>query len=501
MRTKDPMSKADVGNKPLSPPRFIPFVIPLALLLLWPLPASALFRPDGVALWPNGRVPVCWEIGPATDGSGDARPARAHPDFARLSAVIRDVVDEGWGRAANVFFENWGDCPSNAPASNRGMVAIHWEPIGERTSTGFNATQWTRMRLNPDRLADEADFRATVLHEFGHALGFEHEMDRRDWPEQPLPACQSSRIAGTNAEVNFNRTPPDALSIMGYSYCSSSLGRLSPWDIVGLQTAYGRKPAGSLVGMNNRCLDVPSAAYRTGSLLQIFMCLGGENQRWTWSSDNSLHPSAVTDLNLDVRGASITPGTGVQLFSRVRPAPPNQQWKFENVRLKGIGNKCADVPGAQYVTANYVQIYECHGGANQTWTLRSEGVIAATGGAGSLCLDVPDGRAVQGVALQLHPCHGGPAQRFRFTDLGEIKFGPLCVDVRGGDVEDGGRLQLYECHGRPNQKWHVSGWVRTIGRACLDIRNRYGVNNAAAEISRCEPSLRSQEWDYYIRPE
>ena len=481
--------------------RFTRLFVPLALLLVCPVPASALFRPDGVALWPNGRVPVCWEIGPASDGSGDARPARAHPNFARLSSVIREVVDDGWGRAANLFFENWGDCPSNSPRGNRGMVAIHWEPIGERTSTGFSVDHWVRMRLNPDRLADEADFRATVLHEFGHALGFEHEMDRRDWPAQLSVSCPGSRIAGSDPGLNFNHTPADALSIMSYSYCSSSLDRLSPWDIVGVQTAYGRKPAGSLVGMNNRCLDVPSADYRSGTLMQVFMCVGGENQRWTWGGDNSLHSNAAAELNVDVRGASITPGTAVQLFSRVRPASPNQQWKFENVRLKGIGGTCVDVPDAWYVTGNYLQVHDCHGGTNQSLTIRSEGVIAATGGPGGLCLDVPDGRAVAGVTLQLFPCHGGAAQRFRFTDVGEIRFGSLCVDVRGGDVANGGRLQLYECHGRANQKWHLSGWVRTIGRTCLDIRGRYGVNNAAAEINRCEFDLRSQEWDYYVRPE
>src|SRR5262249_3240885 len=135
-------------------------------------------------LWPNGQVPVCWETGPAADGSGDRNAAHSYPNFGNISAAVRSAAEEYWGRSANIHFVGWLDCLSNRPEGNPGTIAIHWNPGtgADSSNVGYFSGSWTRMEIDPTAFAaDAVKFRGIVLHEFGHALGFNHEMDRPDW--------------------------------------------------------------------------------------------------------------------------------------------------------------------------------------------------------------------------------------------------------------------------------------------------------------------------------
>lgn len=119
--------------------------------------------------------------------------------------------------------------------------------------------------------------------------------------------------------------------------------------------------------------------------------------------------------------------------------------------ITGYGDKCLDIQGGQGIDGAVVQIYSCHGGANQQWILTDSGEIR---GDGSKCLDVPWGIPIDGVVLQVFTCHGGENQKWRFTEQGELRgIGDKCVDIRGGDTIDGTPVQLFTCHGGENQKW------------------------------------------------
>src|SRR6185503_12590370 len=98
-----------------------------------------------------------------------------------------------------------------------------------------------------------------------HALGFSHEFDRpENWP----PECK----LGVLAEGNTFGTAFDPLSIMNYSYCDGPGVGLSPWDVVGIQNAFGRKPAGSIVGFRDNCVFTPSLS--SGTLVRTGNCVG-----------------------------------------------------------------------------------------------------------------------------------------------------------------------------------------------------------------------------------
>ena len=203
---------------------------------------------------------------------------------------------------------------------------------------------------------------------------------------------------------------------------------------------------------------------------------------------SALHQAAHEDVH---------PG---QIWSRNDPATVNQEWRFDDVMIKGIGDKCLEVAGFDFRSGARIQLWDCHGLVNQRWTVDPSGEIRSRGGDGGWCLDVPWGQASWQNPLQLVRCSGGAAQRFQANDLGELKFGGLCLDVRGGGVANGSVVQLYGCAGgAPHQQWHLTGPVHGQSSKCMDIAGGPGSGNrAAVQVWGCHGGS-NQEWDYYFK--
>ncbi len=442
--------------------------------------------------WPSVGIPVCWRSDAVSPPSG--------ADFNTLAQTVRDSVENNWARVANIQFVGWGICPGAPKAEPAGTIVIHWKgqdpgeaslPRAGNADYGYYSSKRTHIWF--DSTLSTSELASVALHEFGHALGFGHEQDH---PERG--SSFPSGCPGTPATDATVLTPFDEKSIM--FYCDTDGPPLSPWDIVGVQNLYGRKKAGSIVGLNNRCLDLPSGTTTIGTELQVYNCHGGSNQSWQWNGSLRMTLSSTVRC-VDVRGGAVSPSSGtiLQLYSCTSGA--NQQFSFKNIELRGIGNKCVDVPSGDYKAGQYVQLYDCKGGANQKWTIEPSGRIMIMAGSSSYCLAVPDGTAVSGKLLQLYPCHDGAAQKFTFTSLGEIKFGGLCVDSRDAVPDNGAKLQLYTCKpdgwSKRNQQWHLSGPVVGLGQ-CLDIRGGVATDKAKAQVYPCHGGP-NQVWDYYFK--
>ncbi|BCY11436.1 ricin-type beta-trefoil lectin domain protein [Actinoplanes sp. L3-i22] len=111
----------------------------------------------------------------------------------------------------------------------------------------------------------------------------------------------------------------------------------------------------------------------------------------------------------DVPGASQTNGTQLALWDCTGGA--NQSFNPTNSQeLRVYGTKCLDVDGAATTDGAKVQIWDCNGGANQQWTLNADGTIV---GAGSgKCLDATANGTVNGTLLEIWTCHGGDNQKW-----------------------------------------------------------------------------------------
>ncbi|WP_143737981.1 RICIN domain-containing protein, partial [Microbispora sp. GKU 823] len=123
--------------------------------------------------------------------------------------------------------------------------------------------------------------------------------------------------------------------------------------------------------------------------------------------------------------------------------------------IKGAASgRCLDVPGASTADGTQVQLWDCNGQTNQTWTSTSAGEIRVYG---NKCLDAAG--TGNGARVQIYSCWGGDNQKWRVNSDGSIVGvqSGLCLDAAGGGTGNGTGIQLYSCWGGTNQKWT---WTR-----------------------------------------
>jgi len=122
-------------------------------------------------------------------------------------------------------------------------------------------------------------------------------------------------------------------------------------------------------------------------------------------------------------------------------------------------NRCADVHGASQTDGTAVEIYDCHGGANQKWTPTAAGELRVY--AGAKCLDAYNNQTTTGTKIEIWTCNGGANQQWRLNPDGTITGvqSGLCLDVTGGNVPagnvNGTALELWTCNGGANQQWSL----------------------------------------------
>jgi hypothetical protein len=123
------------------------------------------------------------------------------------------------------------------------------------------------------------------------------------------------------------------------------------------------------------------------------------------------------------------------------------------VRAVGAG-KCLDVPNSS--TGTQARIWDCGGGAGQSWSRTASGQLTTNGGAS--CLDANGQGTSAGTAVIIWSCNGQPNQQWNVNANGTITGAQsgLCLDVSGASTANGALVQLWTCHGGSNQQWSVS---------------------------------------------
>jgi len=124
--------------------------------------------------------------------------------------------------------------------------------------------------------------------------------------------------------------------------------------------------------------------------------------------------------------------------------------------LHAVGaGKCLDDPNSTTTLATQMQIYDCNGGAGQTWTHTSTGALSVTVGGQTLCLDANGKGTTNGTKAIIYSCNGQTNQQWNINSNGTITGvqSGLCLDVTGAGTANGTLVELWACNGGSNQQW------------------------------------------------
>ncbi|MGC7094559.1 arabinofuranosidase catalytic domain-containing protein [Amycolatopsis lurida] len=125
--------------------------------------------------------------------------------------------------------------------------------------------------------------------------------------------------------------------------------------------------------------------------------------------------------------------------------------------VRAVGaDKCLDVPNTSAGTQ--ARIWDCGGGAGQTWTRTPSGQLTVYSGGDTRCLDANGQGTAPGTGVLGWPCNGQANQQWNVNANGTITGAQsgLCLDVSGASTANGALVQLWTCHGGGNQQWNLS---------------------------------------------
>jgi hypothetical protein len=121
--------------------------------------------------------------------------------------------------------------------------------------------------------------------------------------------------------------------------------------------------------------------------------------------------------------------------------------------IRGVGsNRCLEVPNSSTTNGVQMDIWDCNGGANQSWAVTSARELRVYG---NKCLDVTSGATSAGTKVELWDCNGGTNQQWNVNASGTITGlgSGLCLDVTSGSTANGSTVEIWTCNGGSNQQW------------------------------------------------
>jgi hypothetical protein len=114
--------------------------------------------------------------------------------------------------------------------------------------------------------------------------------------------------------------------------------------------------------------------------------------------------------------------------------------------------KCVDDNAQSSANGTKIQLWDCNGGANQQWTVASNGTLQVYG----KCMDITGANYNNGTNIELWDCNGGANEQWKAANGTLVNpASGKCLDDPGSNTANGTQLDLWTCNGGGNQQWHL----------------------------------------------
>ncbi|MBO1755044.1 PQQ-dependent sugar dehydrogenase [Allobranchiibius sp. CTAmp26] len=130
--------------------------------------------------------------------------------------------------------------------------------------------------------------------------------------------------------------------------------------------------------------------------------------------------------------------------------------------IRGVqSGRCLDVAGASLTPGTRVQLYGCHGSSNQEWTATAAGELRVLGA--QRCLDVAGKSRKAGAVLESYTCNGGANQHWKIGADHRIvsALTGYCLDALNNATANGSRVSVWPCNTGANQRWTTTSGTDT----------------------------------------
>ncbi|NJP44323.1 galactosylceramidase [Streptomyces sp. PRB2-1] len=212
------------------------------------------------------------------------------------------------------------------------------------------------------------------------------------------------------------------------------------------------------------------------------------------------HGGILKDRNsglcADVPASSQTDGTQLALWDCNGGA--NQSFTATPAGQLTVygGAKCLDVDGSGTADGTKVQIWTCNNTAAQQWTVGADGSVVNPHS--GKCLDATKAGTAPGTLLEVWSCNGGANQQWdrgSSTSLLRGQESGRCVDVPALSQADGTRPTLWDCNGGANQTWTSTptNQLTVYDSKCLDVVGGATADGSPVAIESCD-NTPAQQW-------